>query len=80
MKPLSRLLGLCLVVASSAMPAMAAAKADNAQWTSFVNAYIDGYGSLATLEKEIDTFGLSPEGSKKLLEIFKQRQKNTSEK
>jgi methionine-S-sulfoxide reductase len=45
-----------------------------------VNAYIDGYGSLDTLQKEIGSFGLSTEASKKVVETFKQRKKNTSDK
>lgn len=38
-----------------------------------VNAYIDGMGTLAALEKEVDTFGLSPQGKQKLLEVFKRK-------
>jgi methionine-S-sulfoxide reductase len=43
-----------------------------------VNAYIDGYGSLATLEKDIKDLGLSPEAGKKLIETFKQRAKSSA--
>lgn len=39
-----------------------------------VNAYLDGQGSLAQLEKEIDRLGLSPQGQQKLRAIVKQRQ------
>jgi len=34
-----------------------------------VNGYIGGYGKLETLEEEINDFGLSPAGNKKLLDI-----------
>lgn len=34
-----------------------------------VNGYVGGYGSLAELQEEIDRFGLSSEGNKKLLDI-----------
>lgn len=36
-----------------------------------VNSYLSGYGSVETLEKEIDTFGLSPKGSKQLLDMIR---------
>jgi len=45
-----------------------------------VNAYIDGYGSVEQLEKEIKDYGLSAEASKKLLEIAKQRSKRSDGK
>jgi peptide-methionine (S)-S-oxide reductase len=35
-----------------------------------VNGYLSSYGSLADLTGEISTFGLSPAGNKKLLEIW----------
>jgi hypothetical protein len=38
-----------------------------------VNAYLDGEGTLERLEKEIDSYGLSPEGKQRLLQAFKQR-------
>ena len=34
-----------------------------------VNGYLDGYGNPATLKKELASYGLSPAGNKKLLEI-----------
>jgi peptide-methionine (S)-S-oxide reductase len=34
-----------------------------------VNGYAGGYGTLDTLQKELDSFGLSAAGSEKLLEI-----------
>src|SRR5262249_6693622 len=36
-----------------------------------INGYLAGYGKLANLKKEIDRFGLSAEGQKKLLQHFK---------
>lgn len=38
-----------------------------------INGYLDGYGSLETLQAELDSFGLSPAGSKRLLEIAKRQ-------
>jgi peptide-methionine (S)-S-oxide reductase len=43
-----------------------------------VNAYVDGYGSPATLEKEINSLGLSPQAAKQLQEIVKQRQRTAN--
>ena len=34
-----------------------------------INGYLGGYGSFAALEKELSSFGLSPAGNKKLLDI-----------
>jgi peptide-methionine (S)-S-oxide reductase len=34
-----------------------------------VNGYVTGYGNLEILQKEIDMYGLSPEGEEKLLDI-----------
>jgi peptide-methionine (S)-S-oxide reductase len=34
-----------------------------------VNGYVGGHGTLETLKAELDGFGLSPEGNKKLLDI-----------
>jgi peptide-methionine (S)-S-oxide reductase len=36
-----------------------------------VNGYLDGYGNLEEIEEEVDSLGLSSEGSKKLLEMVK---------
>ncbi len=36
-----------------------------------INGYVGGHGTLATLEKEIDSFGLSPAASKALTEIVR---------
>jgi peptide-methionine (S)-S-oxide reductase len=33
-----------------------------------VNGYVDGYGTLETLQKELASYGLSPTGNKRLLE------------
>jgi len=38
-----------------------------------VNGYLDGKGTLEALQKEIDGFGLSKEGSRKLLAFCKQK-------
>ena len=38
-----------------------------------INGYLGGYGTLESLEKELDSFGLSPEASEKLLATVKQR-------
>jgi peptide-methionine (S)-S-oxide reductase len=38
-----------------------------------INGYLDGYGSLEALQAELDSFGLSPAGSKRLLEIAKRQ-------
>jgi uncharacterized protein (DUF885 family) len=45
MKPRSTLHGLCLaaVLGLAALPAAAVVRADNPQWTAFVNAYQDGF-------------------------------------
>lgn len=40
-----------------------------------VNGYVTGYGDLKTLQKEIDMFGLSPEGKEKLLDVMSVRMK-----
>lgn len=40
-----------------------------------VNGYIDGKGTAEGLAKEIDQLGLSPEGQRRLQEIFKQASK-----
>jgi len=34
-----------------------------------VNGYLGGYGTVEALQTELSSFGLSPEGSKKLLDI-----------
>ena len=34
-----------------------------------VNGYVDGYGTPETLQRELESYGLSPAGNKKLLEI-----------
>ena len=34
-----------------------------------VNGYVDGYGTPEALQKELESYGLSPAGNKKLLEI-----------
>ena len=36
-----------------------------------VNGYLDGYGVFEALQAELDTYGLSPAGSKRLLNILK---------
>jgi peptide-methionine (S)-S-oxide reductase len=38
-----------------------------------LNGYLDGYGSLEVLQMELDSYGLSPEGRKKLLGLVKRR-------
>jgi peptide-methionine (S)-S-oxide reductase len=38
-----------------------------------INGYLGGYGALETLQAELDTYGLSPAGSKKLLNLLKHR-------
>ena len=38
-----------------------------------INGYLDGYGTPETLRAEVNSFGLSPEGSKKLLDIVATR-------
>jgi peptide-methionine (S)-S-oxide reductase len=40
-----------------------------------VNGYLDGYGTLESLQEELDALGLSPEASKRLVEIVKNRKK-----
>jgi methionine-S-sulfoxide reductase len=44
---------------------------------SRVNGYIGGYGSLQNLLKEIDSLGLSPAGSKRLMEMVQTLDKST---
>ncbi len=36
-----------------------------------VNGYLDGYGTLEVIQAELDSYGLSPAGSKRLLNIVK---------
>lgn len=38
-----------------------------------VNAYLDGYGTIDTLQVEIDTYGLSSVGKERLLDIVKRQ-------
>ena len=38
-----------------------------------VNGYLEGHGTYESLLAEIDTFGLSPEGRQRLLNIVKKR-------
>jgi peptide-methionine (S)-S-oxide reductase len=38
-----------------------------------VNGYLDGYGTLDALQVEIDTYGLSPRGKERLLDIAKRQ-------
>jgi peptide-methionine (S)-S-oxide reductase len=38
-----------------------------------LNGYLDGYGSLEVLQVELDSYGLSPAASKRLLDIAKRR-------
>jgi peptide-methionine (S)-S-oxide reductase len=38
-----------------------------------LNGYLDGYGSLEVLQAELDSYGLSPGGGKRLLSIAKRR-------
>jgi len=38
-----------------------------------INGYLDGYGVLEILKAELDSFGLSPAGKKKLLDIAKRQ-------
>jgi hypothetical protein len=38
-----------------------------------LNAYLAGHGTRKTLDKEIDTFGLSADGKKKLREFVGER-------
>lgn len=38
-----------------------------------LNGYLDGYGTLEVLQAELDSYGLSPEGRKKLLSLLKRR-------
>jgi peptide-methionine (S)-S-oxide reductase len=40
-----------------------------------VNGYVTGYGNLEILQKEIDMYGLSPEGEEKLLDIVSAKRK-----
>jgi peptide-methionine (S)-S-oxide reductase len=40
-----------------------------------VNGYLDGYGTLESLQEELDDLGLSPAASKKLEEVVKNRRK-----
>lgn len=41
-----------------------------------VNGYLAGYGTLESLQKELDSFGLSPEANNKLVNIVKNRRKS----
>ena len=45
----------------------------NSTATARVNGYLGGYGAFETLQAELDTYGLSPAGSKRLLNIVKQQ-------
>ena len=36
-----------------------------------LNGYLDGYGTLEVFQSELDNYGLSPAGSKRLLDIVK---------
>ena len=45
----------------------------NSTATARVNGFLDGYGTFEALQAEISGFGLSPEGSKKLLDIVHAR-------
>ena len=36
-----------------------------------VNGYVAGYGTLETLQEELDSLGLSPEGNERLLSIVR---------
>jgi peptide-methionine (S)-S-oxide reductase len=38
-----------------------------------LNGYLDGYGTLELLQAELDSYGLSPGASKRLLSIAKRR-------
>lgn len=40
-----------------------------------VNGYLDGYGTVDSLQEELNGLGLSPEQSKKLLDVVKNRKK-----
>lgn len=40
-----------------------------------VNGYLSSYGSLADLEEDINTLGLSPAGNKRLLKIWQSQQR-----
>ena len=39
-----------------------------------INGYVGGYGSVEGLEKELSNLGLSPNGSKMLLQLVKRRE------
>jgi len=41
------------------------------------NGYAGGYGTLQNLQKEVNSLGLSPAGSKRLLEMVQALDKNT---
>ena len=43
-----------------------------------VNGYIGGYGSFESLQKQINSFGLSPIGNEKLLQIGRRLLSNTN--
>jgi peptide-methionine (S)-S-oxide reductase len=38
-----------------------------------INGYLGGHGTLEQLEAEIDSYGLSPKGKERLLDILSQR-------
>jgi len=40
-----------------------------------VNGYLDGYGTMESLQEELDSLGLSTEASKKLMNLVKNRRK-----
>jgi peptide-methionine (S)-S-oxide reductase len=44
-----------------------------------VNGYMGGYGSFESLQKQIDSFGLSPIGNEKLLQIGHRLPSNTNQ-
>ncbi|HET6459183.1 MAG TPA: hypothetical protein VFG29_00200 [Syntrophales bacterium] len=39
-----------------------------------INGYLDGYGTLADLEKDLPGFGLSPAAGKQLTDMVKRRE------
>ena len=39
-----------------------------------INGYVGGYGTLADLQKELDSLGLSPAGNEKLVKMVSARQ------
>ncbi len=40
-----------------------------------INGFLDGYGTAESLQQDLDSFGLSPETSKKLIDVVKNRKK-----